>query len=149
MKKIQTQSIAGSLMMMALITPFAGLAVPDPEKGSALPEDNQPVSSNIMVTGTTFADVTSGIVGKGFINVVNNGAHVAVSLRGSGLINIVNNGGYISATNTGNGVMTINSTATGTLTVFNTGNGRISVYAIGTAPISIRHSGDEDFTYPG
>jgi hypothetical protein len=106
----------------------------------------EPTVPPITVTGTTAADVVA-VSGDGFINVENNGGHVAVTETGTGTINIVNNGGVLTATNTGNGVMTINSTATGALTVTNTGNGRVTVTATGADAITITHTGDEDVTY--
>jgi hypothetical protein len=104
------------------------------------------VVPSITVTGSTAADVAP-VAGNGFVNVQNNGGHVAVSEVGTGTINVINNGGVLTATNTGNGVMTINSTATGAVTVTNTGNGRITVNATGAAAITITHTGDEDVTY--
>jgi len=108
----------------------------------------QPPASHITVSGTNAGDVAPVVTSGGFINVVNNGAHVAATQNGTGTINIVNNGGGLTATNTGNGVMTINSTATGFVTVTNTGNGRVDVTATGSAPITLTHTGDDDFTYP-
>ncbi len=104
------------------------------------------VVPSITVTGSAAADVVP-VAGNGFINVQNNGGHVAATETGTGTINIVNNGGALTATNTGNGVMTINSTATGAVTVTNTGNGRITVNATGAAAVTITHTGDEDVTY--
>jgi hypothetical protein len=106
-----------------------------------------PVVPSITVTGSTAADVVA-VPGNGFINVQNDGGHVAVTETGMGTINIVNTGGALTATNTGNGVMTISSTATGAVTVTNTGSGRVTVTASGAAAITITHTGDEDFTYP-
>jgi hypothetical protein len=105
-----------------------------------------PVVPSITLTGSAAADVVP-VAGNGFLNVQNNGGHVAVTVVGTGSINIVNNGGTLTATNTGNGVMTINSTATGAVTVTNTGNGRVTVNATGAAAITITHTGDEDVTY--
>jgi hypothetical protein len=105
-----------------------------------------PVVPSITLTGSAAADVVP-VAGNGFLNVQNNGGHVAVTEVGTGSINIVNNGGTLTATNTGNGVMTINSTATGAVTVTNTGNGRVTVNASGAAAITITHTGDEDVTY--
>lgn len=107
----------------------------------------EPIVPSITVTGSTAADVVA-VPGNGFINVENNGGHVAATETGTGTIHIVNTGGALTATNTGNGVMTINSTATGAVTVTNTGNGRVTVTATGAAAITITHTGDEDFTYP-
>jgi len=104
------------------------------------------VVPSITVTGSAAADVVP-VAGNGFINVQNNGGHVAATETGTGTINIVNNGGALTATNTGNGVMTITSTATGAVTVTNTGNGRITVNATGAAAVTITHTGDEDVTY--
>jgi hypothetical protein len=104
------------------------------------------VVPSITVTGSTAADVAP-VAGNGFVNVQNNGGHVAVSEVGTGTINVINNGGVLTATNTGNGVMTITSTATGAVTVTNTGNGRITVNATGAAAITITHTGDADATY--
>jgi hypothetical protein len=106
-----------------------------------------PVVPSITITGSTAADVVA-VPGNGFINVENNGGHVAVTEIGTGSIDIVNDGGALTATNTGNGVMTINSTAMGAVTVTNTGNGRVTVTATGADAITITHTGDEDFTYP-
>jgi hypothetical protein len=106
-----------------------------------------PIVPSVTVTGSTAADVVA-VPGNGYINVENNGGHVAATETGTGTINIVNTGGALTATNTGNGVMTINSTATGAVTVTNTGNGRVTVTATGAAAITITHTGDEDFTYP-
>jgi hypothetical protein len=106
-----------------------------------------PPVPSIIVTGSAAADVVP-VAGNGFINVENNGGHVAVTETGTGTINIVNNGGALTATNTGNGVMTITSTATGAVTVTNTGNGRITVNATGAAAITVTHTGDDDYTYP-
>jgi hypothetical protein len=105
------------------------------------------VVPSITVTGSTAADVVA-VPGNGFINVENNGGHVAATETGTGTINIVNDGGTLTATNTGNGEMTIISTATGAVTVTNTGNGRVTVTATGADAITITHTGDEDFTYP-
>jgi hypothetical protein len=69
------------------------------------------------------------VTGGGFIDVKNNGGHVAATQTGTGTIEIVKNGGVLTATNTGKGVMTIKSTATG------------------AAAIAITHTGDEDVTY--
>ncbi|MBU2447643.1 MAG: DUF3494 domain-containing protein [Bacteroidetes bacterium] len=113
----------------------------------AAPADTA-AASHITVSGTNAGDVAPVVTGGGFINVVNNGAHVVATQTGTGTINIVNNGGGLTATNTGNGVMTINSTATGFVTVTNTGNGRVNVTATGSAPITLTHTGDNDFTYP-
>jgi len=107
----------------------------------------EPIVPSITVTGSTAADVVA-VPGNGYINVENNGGHVAATETGTGTINIVNTGGALTATNTGNGVMTINSTATGAVTITNTGNGRVTVTATGAAAITITHTGDEDFTYP-
>jgi hypothetical protein len=104
------------------------------------------VVPSITVSGSAAADVVP-VAGNGFVNVQNNGGHVAVTETGTGTINVVNNGGALTATNTGNGVMTINSTATGAVTVTNTGNGRVTVNAAGADAITITHTGDEDFTY--
>jgi hypothetical protein len=108
--------------------------------------DLPPVAS-VTVTGSAAADVVA-VAGNGFIDVENNGGHVAATEVGTGTIAIVNNGGGLTATNTRNGVMTINSTATGAVTVTNTGNGRVTVNAAGAAAITITHTGDEDFSYP-
>jgi hypothetical protein len=114
---------------------------------AVVPVVEPPVVPSITVTGSTAADVVA-VPGNGFINVDNNGGHVAATETGTGTINIVNTGGALTATNTGNGVMTINSTATGAVTVTNTGNGRVTVTATGAAAITITHTGDEDFSYP-
>jgi hypothetical protein len=114
---------------------------------AAVPVVEPPVVPSITVTGSTAADVVA-VPGNGFINIDNNGGHVAATETGTGTINIVNTGGALTATNTGNGVMTINSTATGAVTVTNTGNGRVTVTATGAAAITITHTGDEDFSYP-
>jgi hypothetical protein len=100
----------------------------------------------VVLTGSTAADVVA-VAGNGFINVQNNGGHVAATEVGTGTIAIVNNGGVLTATNTGNGLMTINSDATGAVTVTNTGNGRITVNATGAAAVTVTHTGDEDYTY--
>jgi hypothetical protein len=104
------------------------------------------VVPSVTVTGSAAADVVP-VAGNGFINVQNNGGHVAATEVGTGTIAIVNNGGVLTATNTGNGTMTITSNATGAVTVTNTGNGRITVNASGAAAITITHTGDEDVTY--
>jgi hypothetical protein len=121
--------------------------------GGAGDQDSEPgdpgaLDSHITVSGSAAADVTPTITGDGFINVVNNGAHVSVTETGSGTINVVNNGQVLTATNTGDGVMTINSTATGAVTVTNTGNGRVTVTAAGAQAITVTHTGDDDLTYP-
>jgi Ice-binding-like len=103
--------------------------------------------AGVVLTGSAAADVVA-VAGNGFINVQNNGGHVAATEVGTGTIAIVNNGGTLTATNTGNGTMTINSTATGAVTVTNTGSGRVTVTATGAAAITVTHTGDEDFTYP-
>jgi len=107
------------------------------------------IASRVSVTGVNSGDVTPVLTGEGYINVMNNGAHVAATQTGKGTINIVNNGVgcVIAATNTGNGVMSINSTATAAVTVTNTGNGKITVYATGDSAITITHNGDDDYTY--
>jgi hypothetical protein len=104
-------------------------------------------SPHILVSGRTAADVTPVVTGGGFINVVNNGAHVAATQTGSGTIAIVNNGGPLTATNTGKGLMSIKSTCTAAVTVTNTGNGRVTVNAAGTSAIAITHTGDADVVY--
>jgi hypothetical protein len=106
------------------------------------------VVPSITVTGSTAADVVPVVAGAGFVNVENNGGHVAVTENGAGTITIVNNGGVLTATNTGDGVMLINSTATGAVTVTNTGNGRVTVTAAGAAAITVTHTGNEDYVYP-
>jgi hypothetical protein len=105
------------------------------------------VTPPVTVSGSSAADVVA-VAGNGFINVQNNGGHVAVTEVGTGTIAIVNNGGILTATNTGNGLVTINSNATGAVTVTNTGNGRVTVNATGAAAVTVTHTGDEDFTYP-
>jgi hypothetical protein len=134
-EKMKTNRVLGGLGVLVLMGFFAVISV------SAV----QP--TNVTVSGSTAADVTPVVTGGGFINVMNNGAHVAATQTGLGTISIVNNGGVLTATNTGTGVMTINSTATGAVTVTNTGNGRITVNATGAAAIAIVHTGDEDASY--
>ena len=97
---------------------------------------------------TKAVDKAETITGGCTINVVNNGAAVAVTETGTGSIIVVNNGQVLTATNTGNVIMTINSTATGAVTVTNTGNGNTTVNASGEAAITITHTGDDDISYP-
>ncbi|EMY78525.1 PF11999 family protein [Leptospira weilii serovar Ranarum str. ICFT] len=118
---------------------------------SGVPAAVQPATapvSGVTVTGSTSADVVGVVSGGGYINVENNGGHVAATETGTGTINIVNNGGVLTATNTGNGVMTIHSNATGAVTVTNTGNGNVTVNATGAAAIALTHTGDDDYIYP-
>jgi hypothetical protein len=117
------------------------------EPSLALPVIDLLTVASVTVTGSAAADVVA-VAGNGFIDVENNGGHIAATEVGTGRISIINNGGVLTATNTGNGVMTIHSTATGAVTVTNTGSGRVTVNATGAAAVTITHSGDEDFSYP-
>lgn len=100
-------------------------------------------SSKVTITGTTAADVVA-VAGDGFMNILNNGGHVAATETGTGTINIINNGGVLTATNTGNGIMTIDSTCTGAVTVTNTGSGNTIVHASGAGAVAYTHTTSEN-----
>jgi hypothetical protein len=52
-------------------------------------DSTQELAANVTLSGANAADVSPTLTGTGFIKVVNNGAHVAVTETGSGTINIV------------------------------------------------------------
>ncbi|MBK8801576.1 MAG: DUF3494 domain-containing protein [Fibrobacteres bacterium] len=135
----------GSVTMVNTVirTPGPSLAVSASRATTKMEEP----SPHVVVTGTNAADVAA-VADQGFLEIVNNGAHVAATITGTGTIHIVNDGGILTATNTGTGTMTIRSDATGAVTVTITGNGDLTVTATGDEPITLTHTGDEDFTYP-
>jgi hypothetical protein len=136
-----------ALSLFASITMVNTVVDATGEPPVAVPVVVTPPTAPVTLTGGSAYDVVA-VAGGGFINIENNGGHVAATEVGTGTIAIVNNGGILTATNTGNGLMTITSDATGAVTVTNTGNGRITVNATGAAAVTITHTGDEDFTYP-
>jgi hypothetical protein len=135
-----------ALALFASVTMVNTVINASGEPSTAAPVVTTPPAA-VVLTGSAASDVVA-VPGNGFINVLNNGGHVAVTEVGTGTIAIVNNGGALTATNTGNGLVTINSDATGAVTVTNTGNGKVTVNATGAAAITVTHTGDEDFSYP-
>ena len=128
---------------------------------------NSSSASHIAVSGIHASDVAPTITGPGYINVVNDGAHVAATvtgtgtisitnegaatsatLTGSGAISIVNDGGVVTATNTGDGVLKIISTCSAAVSVTITNGGDATVYATGTGAIALSYADGLNHVYP-